>query len=106
MAFRHNPRLQRLLKNSAFGWRSASSAAVNALESAKALAAEVTESILSANCSATDGSRSTLLREPLLLESFLQHYRKHKRRRMLCIVQNRVGRGDERPREFDLFAGV
>jgi len=30
-----------LLKNSAFGWRSASSAAVNALESAKALAAEV-----------------------------------------------------------------
>jgi hypothetical protein len=33
------PDLYRLLKNSAFAWRSASTAAVNALESAMALAA-------------------------------------------------------------------
>jgi hypothetical protein len=60
---RRQPKLRRhdgnkLRKNSGFGWRSAFSAAVNALESVKALAAEVTESSFSAACESSCPSQN------------------------------------------------
>jgi len=66
--------LYSLLKKSAFGWRSAFSAALKSLLSAGALAPEVLEFRFSANCLAPEGTPLDLQKVPDLFLEFLGHH--------------------------------